>query len=227
MITKEFLYNEYFIKLKSAQKIADELGLNRGQIEYLVKKYQIPRKLQSWNRKIEINQKFGHYTVLSKNIDNSYDRRIKWNCLCDCGNIRIISSYDLLKGKTQGCSECYLKKTNKGFGEICGIYWNNCLKSAKKRNIIFDISCEYAWNVFLQQNRKCALTDLPIFFAKKYNKNEQTASLDRIDSDIGYIEGNIQWLNKDVNIMKNEYSQIEFIKICKLIAIKYENLNIS
>lgn len=50
------------------------------------------------------------------------------------------------------------------------------------------------------------------------NRKNQTASLDRIDSSKGYIEGNVQWLHKDINQMKINFNQKDFIKYCKLIA---------
>ena len=51
-------------------------------------------------------------------------------------------------------------------------------------------------------------------------KNEQTASLDRIDNSKGYIVGNVQWVHKQVNFMKGTMEQKEFIKFCKLISSK-------
>lgn len=45
-----------------------------------------------------------------------------------------------------------------------------------------------------------------------------TASLDRIDSSKGYIKGNIQWVHKDINKMKNNYNQAYFINLCALVV---------
>jgi archaellum component FlaC len=54
-------------------------------------------------------------------------------------------------------------------------------------------------------------------------KTIQIESLDRIDSKLGYIEGNVQWLHKDVNYMKQEYSQEYYIDICKKVANNARN----
>lgn len=48
--------------------------------------------------------------------------------------------------------------------------------------------------------------------------NETTVSLDRIDSNIGYIEGNVQWIHKALNNTKNTMPNDEFINWCKLVA---------
>lgn len=47
-----------------------------------------------------------------------------------------------------------------------------------------------------------------------------TFSLDRIDSKIGYIEGNVQWVHKMVNMCKQHYTQEEFLEMCVSIADK-------
>lgn len=39
-----------------------------------------------------------------------------------------------------------------------------------------------------------------------------TASLDRIDSTKGYIHGNLQWIHKDLNQMKSNRTQDEFLE---------------
>lgn len=54
----------------------------------------------------------------------------------------------------------------------------------------------------------------------------QTASLDRKDSLKGYTIDNIQWLHKDVNQMKRNYSEEYFINTCLKIAENYKNNNI-
>lgn len=58
------------------------------------------------------------------------------------------------------------------------------------------------WELFLKQRGKCALTgeDLKLGY-----KNNQTASLDRIDNSIGYEKNNIQWVHKDINTKLKKY----------------------
>lgn len=119
-----------------------------------------------------------------------------------------------------------------GEGDLCKSLYYHYVKSAEKRNIEFDtenVSIEYLWNLLVEQDFKCALSGESIYL----RGNDKTlpltdngnpryelfnASLDRIDSSKGYIIGNVQWLHKKVNIMKNEYSQSEFIDFCKKIA---------
>lgn len=104
-----------------------------------------------------------------------------------------------------------------GYGEISGKIFTSIKHSAKKRNIEFNITIEYIWELFQKQNSKCALTHLPLAFGQ-YRKSETTASLDRIDSNQGYIVGNLQWVHKTVNIMKSDMSTEEFLTWCALIT---------
>lgn len=53
---------------------------------------------------------------------------------------------------------------------------------------------------------------------------EQTASLDRIDSSKGYIPGNVQWVHKDVNKMKLALSEKRLLELCTLIVQKFSSL---
>ena len=57
-----------------------------------------------------------------------------------------------------------------------------------------------------------------IAFSKSSKDKTATASLDRIDSTKGYIDGNIQWVHKRINTMKMDMSQKDFIDFCKQVA---------
>ena len=77
------------------------------------------------------------------------------------------------------------------------------------------------WDIFEKQDKICALSGLPIEFeTSQYGlwHGEGTASLDRIDSSKGYICGNVQWVHKDVNRMKQCFKEDRLLDLCKLIV---------
>jgi hypothetical protein len=91
--------------------------------------------------------------------------------------------------------------------------------SAKKRGYDFDLTVEFIWQLFLRQNRRCALSGRELHFASRGRlQRESTASLDRIDSSRGYVQGNVQWLYKPLNKMKLIHSQEYFVAMCCAIA---------
>ena len=96
---------------------------------------------------------------------------------------------------------------------------HNYKQDAKKRNIEFLISLEYMQKILDDQNYKCALSGLNLSVSNNMSFSRKgTMSLDRIDSSKPYVEGNIQWLHKTVNIMKNKWAEEEFFIWCKLVA---------
>lgn len=141
-----------------------------------------------------------------------YNRKMNfWLCKCDCGKEVEVARSSLRKnGGVKSCGQCP-KYSN---GEIPQIFYhNNIERSAKARNLECTITPEYIWDIYLKQNRKCSLTGRIIFL--DYDGKKCTASLDRIDSSKGYIEGNVQWVHRDVNRIKNNYNQDYFISLCR------------
>lgn len=151
--------------------------------------------------------------------------------ICKCGKEVIrYKAYILNNPKSCYCScGCMHKNiTNRGkyngnwrgYGDISGQFWGSIYHSAKLRNIDFNITIEDAWELFLKQDRKCALTKLPLETrqTQKVQSLKGNASLDRIDSSKGYSLDNVQWLHKDVQKFKYKFSQDYFIQICKEIT---------
>lgn len=101
------------------------------------------------------------------------------------------------------------------------------INGARKRDIEITITIEDAWNKFLEQEGKCALTGIDINLNRDCSRNwdDHTASLDRIDNTKGYIKDNVQWLHKVVNKLKNTLTEEEFIKWCTLVADHNRNKN--
>ena len=101
---------------------------------------------------------------------------------------------------------------------MSGDHWGKIQRRAKNRGLEFTITIEEAWDLFQAQEGRCALSGAPIKFARSQKSGVQTASLDRRDSTKGYVTGNIQWVHKIVNMMKNTLTDEEFIEWCKTIA---------
>lgn len=159
-------------------------------------------------------------------------RRVYWQCSCVCGNVLERRDDYLRKNSNNFSCGCMHKgklnngasnKTWRGCGDISGMYFAGFRCKAKVKNMEFTITIQDIWNLFEKQNRLCALTGLPISFEqsqrlKKKNGSETTASLDRIDSTKGYTIDNVQWIHKDVNRMKNAFTQDRFLEICQLVT---------
>ena len=127
------------------------------------------------------------------------------------------------RAKSCGCStEGYAKITGErskqftGYKEIRGKWWGNAKRRAERRSVPFNLELKEAWDLYKQQNRKCALSGLPIEFGK--HNGETTASLDRIDITQGYTIHNVQWVHKHLNIMRNVFPIDYFVEVCGLVS---------
>ena len=105
-----------------------------------------------------------------------------------------------------------------GTESIPGNYWGILQKSAKVRNLPVNIDIEFLDRLIKAQDFKCALSGLPISFEGGKKNKGWTASVDRIDPKRGYEEDNLQFVHKDVNLMKNRFDEPYFIEMCKLIV---------
>lgn len=216
----EELYDLYITKNLSANKIGLLHNKTAKTIIYYLNKYKIPirtRQNSKFNCQDLTGKVYGKLTVETSTIIN---QRLMWNCLCECG-AKVISRASILNAKQKtSCKKCKYYGW-KGYGEISGTYWQNTKRRAEQRNKTFNITIEYAWNLFVEQDKKCSLTKLPLHFQRDFSRDstQQTASLDRIDNSIGYEEGNIQWVHKIVNMMKQDYSLSEVYKVSELIYL--------
>jgi hypothetical protein len=202
----------------SQKEIANIYGCSDSYISQQIKIFGLKEN----NTTKHIGKKYGQITILKYLGKDKHSHSI-YNCVCNCGtNFNVLlNSIKSVNTKTCGCQSRKRGKDHAlyaGYEEIRAEYWSRVLRGAKNRKIPLDITIEQAWQVFLQQDRKCALTGLPIHFpmTRKTSKYS-TASLDRIDSSQGYTQDNIQWIHKKLQPMKMNMSQIEFLDWCEKI----------
>lgn len=240
------LLDDYVEGKLATEVIRKKYDIGRKEFDKLINT-KLSKKVLEDRRKIKIKlippkhinligTKINHITILKlEKTKKSKDKSYRGIGVCDCGEAVDINIRLLLKNKIKSCGnkECnyyklYYNKSGersqyyKGYKEISGTKWNHIRNGAIKRNLEFSITIDYAWDLFITQNRKCKLSDKDIFFGKT-NTKETTASLDRIDSNKGYVYGNIQWVHKIVNFMKQNLSDSDFISICKEIVLKNSN----
>lgn len=194
------------------------------QLSIKEKQQRLPHE---WHTKNE--HPFTHYTKGSK-------YKAWWQCLT-CGHEWQATVCNRI-GRGSGCPKCWAvnKRGNKncrwtGYGEISGRQWHclkkeatkerrNCRRKTERETLPFNITIEYIWNLFLEQNRRCALSGRLLIMRGKVNgKLIGNASLDRIDSSKGYVEGNVQWIDKKLQFTKRNLSDQEFIAICESVAM--------
>jgi hypothetical protein len=91
---------------------------------------------------------------------------------------------------------------------------NLCTK-AKGRSKEFSLVDQDLFDLWEKQKGLCAYTKLPLLAAAN---QLNTISLDRIDSSVGYVVGNIQLVCAAVNKMKQEYAEEAFLLLCHFVT---------
>ena len=91
-------------------------------------------------------------------------------------------------------------------------------KGGLHRGYAWELTPQDVIDMWVKQEGVCALSGIPIGWAEK--GLTATVSIDRIDSSEGYLKENVQLLHKDVNMMKQAFSQEHFVALCRSVADK-------
>lgn len=170
----------------------------------------------------EIGNRYDKLVVIEFHKISKTSKNAIWKCQCDCGRISYVNSTALRKGRVRQCKNC---SSRKYAGKLSGSHYGRIRYYANKRDKTFEVTQEFLWDLFVKQEAICSLTGLKLEFGdtiQEQNQGNTTASLDRINSDLGYVVDNIQWVHKIVNVMKQDLSEEEFINYCKLV-VDYDN----
>jgi hypothetical protein len=183
-------------------------------------------------------QKFNMLIAIKNTGKHTKDGKHIWLFKCECGNLKEMVKNRVTHGDIISCG-CYRLKVLRsrkgekrisirgknhykfsGYEDITGSYLNSMKTHAKERNMSFFPNWDdykllkHIWGIMIQQQGKCALSGVKINFGSR-KIQEQTASLDRKDSSKGYIKGNVQWIHKDIQIMKWNLDEKYFVEKCK------------
>jgi hypothetical protein len=219
-ISKDFLIREYVEKKRASLDIAKELGISPTTVQVRLREFGIPRHKIGGQGNNLSGKTLGFLTILEK-TDKRYGTSIIWKCQCICGKIVEKQIESLKRNKARSCGCRGLGRNN-----VVPAYFycqiESHIKLRQNQGFECDIDYEFCCQLFKKQNGICALSGLPISFSKTSKDHSfhkgTTCSLDRIDSNLGYLKNNVQWVHKNINRMKWDYPEKYFIKLCNLIS---------
>lgn len=226
---------DYYLAGNDVAETTKKFGVSRRTLYRVLKTNNVdtssrPRKVRQPKNDLT-GHRFSHLTVQRmQRTKRSTDGTWRCVCRCDCGQENDYPPSILRRGmaKTCGKSSCPFHRQDysnngknnvrfTGYEEILGSKWKAYECGANRRGIEFSIDIKYVWELFLKQNRRCALTGEEIGFGRTYKKGS-TASLDRIDSSKGYVRDNVQWVHKDVNALKRDFPEKRLFELCQKIV---------
>lgn len=170
---------------------------------------------------------YGRWTVLSRegtrDFPNGHSTPL-WRVRCECGNIEIRQPQSVRDNGKTGCPECLKGIFSgskswhwKGGRHVSGYFLAKIRAGAAKRarDLECSLTIEYLDALWELQEGRCIYSGLELVV-------DDTASLDRIDSALGYVEGNVQFVHKDVNKMKFDLKEERFLHLCRMINNNYD-----
>lgn len=91
-------------------------------------------------------------------------------------------------------------------------------RRVKKRDKNYNITLDDLLEIWDKQNKICVYSGVKLNHPNDGGSNIFKASLDRIDSDKGYVKGNIQFISVVCNYAKNNMTHEEMLEFCKIIS---------
>lgn len=102
------------------------------------------------------------------------------------------------------------------------------LRCAKRRFKDVNVTLDDLKDVWEKQNGICPYTGIKLILPEDSNINQidffHRASLDRIDSEKGYVKGNIQFISTPINLMKQSQTDLDVKNFLKEISNYTSNL---
>lgn len=134
-------------------------------------------------------------------------------CVCDCGRHRIVRSTKFRLGLVTMCGACAktlasargaitrrkFSDSERIIGDRYSVYKNN----AKRKNLLFDLPREVFSNLLMGSCTYCGSKD--------------SVGVDRVDSQLGYLESNCVSCCSDCNYAKREMSREKFLSLVERI----------
>jgi hypothetical protein len=240
LLPKQIVEDQLHAGASTLASIATRLSVSPDVVRKSIEHHRISLPSDFGPRRVSIKKgdKFGKWTALSRPFVKRSPRGIPLKyvrCRCDCGTKKQLRVQHLTGGKSTQCRKCLGKERRaensphwKGNEIVSGALVNAFRNGAKSRGLAWDISADDMARLFEQQKCRCALTGVLLSLpSRDYERADGcgihyqgTASLDRINSAEGYTATNIQWVEKTVNLMKRDFSEEEFVALCRLVAKK-------
>lgn len=229
------LDSEYIVRnygKKTVQQIATDLNATTDRVRRVLKMNGIEMMGKS-ALYANINQlKFDYEDALCEDYRNgmsiaSIEKKYligqdKTKMILDRNDIKILTGRGAFTAKAWATGKRKPSNCNKGgTKDIYNAFIHSWKAGAKSRQFPFTISIDTLQNVLERQNYKCAYTNIEMVCPKNYTEKRETTSspyllsLDRIDNELGYVEGNVQFVCVWVNKARGSYTDEVFREIIK------------
>ncbi len=184
-----------------------------------------PETVRRFCRCNKINSKHGKFLEETKNLKKNGKRKCR-----RCLKISDESYFKNKRNKTY-CDKClaktrkekYIERNKKGYSleKFIEAKLSQAKRTAKKQNLIFNLTMEDILNVYQNQNGKCFYTGIEMQLRRN---DDFSLSIDKKDRRLGYTKDNIVLCCWVINFMKNKIPIDSFIILCELVSKNISNI---
>lgn len=140
-----------------------------------------------------IGQRFGQLVVQSRHPGEHKQKKVSWNCLCDCGNTKVVLGVSLRNGHTRSCG-C-LKKTHKtthGMSDTpeFRVWWGMLGRCYNKKSKDYP---NYGGRGILVSDE---WLEFEAFYRDMGPRPSPDHTIERDNNDLGYSKGNCRWATR-------------------------------
>lgn len=192
---------------ESIDDISAKLGLSYSQIQSLIFRYKL-RESREWSEQDErtltgmLDQGVHPSEICAAIKRTPYS--IRWRLT----QLKTLKKYPQVNSYIQG-----LENVRK---ETLDSVLRVRLMSCKRREFKdFDLTLEYLKDLYAKQNGKCYYSGVQLTFA---SNDPNVLSVDRVDSDLGYVDGNVVLCAWIINGMKSDLTKDKFIEMCSMVT---------
>jgi hypothetical protein len=194
------------------EKLIDMFKISRRRLEQL-------RKINNIGHIKKQNVKTSQYILKQQN---------KRRCP-SCKQIKCLSTewYENVGSRCISCDkirskEKFKKRQIKELSSLDNFLESKIRESFQRKYLKNELTLDLLLEIYNKQNGKCFYTGEYLQLARR-NNSAYSLSIDRIDSNKGYVRDNIVLCSSIANFMKQNYNIKDFLKACKQIADNFKD----
>ncbi len=145
-----------------------------------------------------------------------------WTCRCECGTKQDIRGTKLLTGKMTQCAKCNTRDGRArreasmlalaiAGGTAFNVLFREYVYNAKAKNVTFSLSKDEAHQLFESDCWYCGEPPSALKRLKKSLTGYTHNGIDRVDSSLGYVTGNVVSCCRICNYAKRQLSVVDFL----------------
>ena len=158
---------------------------------------------------------FGNLTVIGKSSykPGSTNTQAHWNCVCSCGNSRVVAGQALREGKSLSCHVCY-RPVSMIVGASINALYSQYRHDAKDRKITFELSPETFRKLIKQDCIYCGIAPFQRLTLRRVLHPDEVLvynGIDRVNNSLGYRPENCVPCCGVCNVAKRAMTRDQFL----------------